>query len=297
MNRSVTTSNGRPDLSAGVDMSREQSIWARAGLIAYALGGGVAIFVFGTPYFELTAANDSPIFNSVLVAVFASLTFVLRRRVGSHFATFSYALFVASSAMLAMVVGPFNWIITADVGSVEHATQDKLAQFLSVVPVILVITWFAKRPWQSIYLQRGLIKRWLPFGLGSFVVVAVVITLVALGAGIEAEELASVAPWILVFAALNACMEELWFRGVFLRPYSAGIGPMAAVLVTAVIFGLAHVDATYLAEGDNLWFVALVVALGIVTAWAMRWANALWGAVLFHMGLDLVVVLILLGVI
>lgn len=293
----VTTSEAEPGGPLTAADRPKASGWGRFGLIAYALIGGVAIFVGGTPYFELTAANDNAIYNAALVGFFGLLTLLLRhRQAHSPFVTTSYALFVASSAMLALVVGPFNWMVTAENGSVEQATQDKLAQFLSVVPVILLVTWATKRSRQSIYLQKGLPKRWLPFGLGSLVIAAIVITVVALATGIKGNELISASPWILAFAALNAVMEELWFRGIFLRPYTAGMGTLSAVLVTAVIFGLAHVDATYLSEGENLWFVLLVIGFGIVTAWAMRWADTLWGAALFHMGLDLVVVLQLLDI-
>jgi membrane protease YdiL (CAAX protease family) len=34
-----------------------------------------------------------------------------------------------------------------------------------------------------------------------------------------------------------------------------------------------------------------VIGLGLVLAWAMRWADSLWGSVLFHMGLDLLIIL------
>lgn len=47
-----------------------RSRWAGVGLIGFTLGGGMAIFVGGTPYFELTTANDSPLYNAVLVAAF-----------------------------------------------------------------------------------------------------------------------------------------------------------------------------------------------------------------------------------
>lgn len=222
---------------------------------------------------------------------------MLRHRpVQSSYATCSYALFVAASAMLVAVIGPFNWLVTAESGSVEEATQGKLAEFLAVVPVILLITWATRRSRQLLYLQRGLPKRWLIFGLGSFSIAAIVISGVALASGISSETLIPASPWILAFAALNAFMEELWSRGIFLRSYAAGMGGVAAVLVTAVIFGLAHVQATYLSAGEYLGFTSLVVVLGIVMAWAMRWADTIWGAVLFHMGLDLVVALELLEV-
>jgi membrane protease YdiL (CAAX protease family) len=69
------------------------------------------------------------------------------------------------------------------------------------------------------------------------------------------------------------------------------MGGAQAVVVTALIFAVAHIGATYLASlGELVFLVFGALAIGVVAAWAMRWADALWGSVLFHMGLDLLVV-------
>jgi membrane protease YdiL (CAAX protease family) len=61
--------------------------------------------------------------------------------------------------------------------------------------------------------------------------------------------------------------------------------------VTGAVFGAAHVGATYVSAGEQLFFAALVAGLGILLALATRWGDSLWGAVLFHTALDFVVVL------
>lgn len=263
----------------------------RAGPVAFALVGGAVIFVGGTPYFNLTPANDSPVYNAALVAAFWLLTRLWERREQmANYAVAARALFVAEAAMLTLVVGPFNWLVTGDDDSLQQALQDKLAQFLSVVPVVLLLTLADRRPWSCIYLQKGLTKRWLTFGLGSLMVCGTGVSFVALAGGASATDLAWVAPGVIAFAALNALMEELWFRGILLRPFEVGMGAGAAVAVTALIFGAAHVGATYVSPAEQLLFAAIVVGLGAILAWATQWGNALWGAVLFHMGVDLIVV-------
>lgn len=192
--------------------------------------------------------------------------------------------------MFVLVLGPFNWLVTLDDESYRHALQDKLAQSLAVVPVILAFTWGGRRPWGSIYLQWGRSRRWLVLGLSTFGIGATTIVAIAVATGISPASLAAAAPWIVAFAALNATMEELWFRGIFLRPYAATMGPWTAIVVTAMVFGAAHVGATYVSAGEQLAFAVLVAALGFALAWAMRWADSLWGAVLIHIALDLVVV-------
>ena len=265
---------------------------SRAGLVGFTVTGGVAIFVLGTPYFELTPANDNPWYNAAVVAVFGLLAPALNRRPSlAAYAACNHALLIAATSMLVLVIGPFNWLITAAEGTARHAVHDKLAQFLAVVPVILIFTWAGRHSWGWIYLQKGLLKRSLAFGLSSLAVLAVAMAIAAGVAGIGAAALLAAAPLVVVFAALNAVMEELWFRGIFLRPYSATMGGAAAVVVTSLIFGVAHIGATYISSGERLLFVAVVFALGLILAWAIRWADNLWGAVLFHLGLDLVVIL------
>jgi len=264
----------------------------RLTIIALALVGGVAIFVVGSPYFELTGWNDDPVYNGVVAAVFGLLTLSVRNRPAlESLRLCCHAMFVAATAMFVMVVGPFNWIVTLDDESYRHAVQDKTAQFLAIVPVILVLTWAAGRSWSWLYLQTGRAKRWLTLGLSTLVIGATLVTIVAFADGIAAWDLISAAPWILAFAALNAVMEELWFRGVFLRPYIRGMGVTSAIIVTGVVFGAAHVGATYVSAGQQLMFAALVAGIGIVLALSVRWGDSIWGAVLIHITLDLVVVL------
>jgi membrane protease YdiL (CAAX protease family) len=77
-----------------------------------------------------------------------------------------------------------------------------------------------------------------------------------------------------VFASLNAVMEELWFRGIFLRPFSEVMGGTQAVVVTAIIFAAAHVAATYTnSVGEQLLLVSLAIAIGFEAGWAMRWGQ------------------------
>lgn len=193
--------------------------------------------------------------------------------------------------MWALVIGPFNWIITAHSDTAEGAFQDKLAQFLAVVPVILLVTWAAGRSRKSLYLVRGHMTRWLSIGVPAVLMGAVVITLIAMADGAGLGAMVEIAPWVLGFAALNAFMEELWFRSVFLQPYAEHLGAATAIGVTAIVFGGAHVEATYISDTSQIPFALLVVALGVVLAWIMRWARSIWGAVLFHIALDLVVAL------
>ncbi len=262
---------------------------SQLGPILLALVGGAVIFVLGTPYFELfESTNDSEVFNGAVTAALGALWFAVRRR-DDGYSVVTSALFVAAAAMWVLVIGPFNWLITADAGTVEEAFQDKTAQFLCIVPVVLALSWAMGRSRQSLYLETGRPRRWLPFGTVAIVVGAVIVTLVAMADGADFSEVLDVAPWMLGFAAMNAFMEELWFRSVFLKPYVEKFGATVAIWVTAIVFGISHVEATYISDARQIPFALLVAALGALLAWTMRWGRSIWGAVLLHMALDFVV--------
>ena len=102
------------------------------------------------------------------------------------------------------------------------------------------------------------------------------------------DRLMSLAPWILLFVAANAFMEELLFRGLFLGRYEPLIGKWLAILSTALAFTLAHVQVTY---APNLWgFLLVTFGLSIGWGWLMQKTGSLWGSALFHAGADLLII-------
>ena len=64
----------------------------------------------------------------------------------------------------------------------------------------------------------------------------------ALGAALPVGALGGVAAAGIIFAVLNATLEEMVFRGVLFDAFSARWGLPAAVGGTAVLFGLAHLN-------------------------------------------------------
>ena len=264
---------------------------SRAALFVLLLVGGQLIFVFGSPYFTVFPTNDNALFSAALVAAFGLLALAFRQRPSlAHYAPPVYALFVAAAANLALVIGPLNRFLSAT-EPYRQMTQDKVVQFLTVVPVLVLLSWLARRDLGWIYVQRGRPRRWLPFGLVSLAVCAGVMTWMVLSSGMSVNDLLAAAPWIMTFVVANAIMEELWFRGVFLRPYEAGVGWAGAVVVTALTFGVSHMNVTYFESAVGLVFGLGVIGLGLVLAWAIRWGDSLWGSVLFHMGMDLLIIL------
>ena len=251
---------------------------------------GLSIFLFGVPYHSTFPTNGNLFYASALTLSFLAATFLVGRSARWRvFRPVAYAFFIASCANWLLTIGLFNFIIQTDDPMKDIAT-DKLAQFLAIVPAILVLTKIGGKDLGSIYLQRGNLKRGLIFGLSSFVFFAIVAIFMPQESELTLDMALASLPWILLFVFANAMMEELWFRAIFLRKYDRFLGIGPAVLLTALIFGLSHIPATYVSAGQALMFGLLVFVLGLVGAYAMQKSDSIWGPILFHAGYDLVVI-------
>jgi membrane protease YdiL (CAAX protease family) len=105
------------------------------------------------------------------------------------------------------------------------------------------------------------------------------------------EELLPLWPWILLFVLSNGFMEELLYRGIFLKQYENFLGKGPSVILTAIVFALMHTQVTYVAQ--MIQFLVIVLILSLVWGILIQKSDSLWGAVLFHAAADC---LILLGV-
>jgi membrane protease YdiL (CAAX protease family) len=129
------------------------------------------------------------------------------------------------------------------------------------------------------------------FGGVSFLVFAVVAYVILLTSGGYPSPNGRTLLLVLLWAFANSIVEELWFRAVFLEAYQRVIGRTAAILVTSAVFGASHVFATYGFPGGPIVFGIVVFALGAVGAYSMSKTESLIGAVRFHAGYDLTIIL------
>ena len=249
--------------------------------------GGLAVFVLGNPYYSVFPTNRNQAYTLALALVFLVAAVALRRsRALARYAPSAYALFIASAAVLFLNTGLLN-IRVAATDAVQDIALDKLGQFLHVVPVILVLTLLARDDLKSLFIAKGNLKAGLVFGGVSFVLWAVLAYLIQSGARGFPELTPRAVGYVLLFIFCNSVMEELWFRAIFLKRYRAVIGRAAAIVVTSLVFGASHVNATYEFPGGGAVFGVVVFLLGVVGAYSIFKTKSLLGAVLFHAGYDL----------
>jgi len=268
--------------------------------------GGLMIFLLGNNWNSVFPTNDSTLYKWSLPVLFLVLAVALRR--SKRFQEcwkIAFALFIASFAnVLNWHLG--NWLaplLPVAASKAQEIAVDKLAQCIPVVLSILLLTRLAGDDLGSIFLKKGNLRWGLRFGLISFGIFAVIFAVIAVlqsnapsregltAAGMPLAAIVAAIPWILAFAFANAFMEELWFRGIFLRKLSPILGASASVLVTALVFGSLHFGATYIAPVERVIFAIVAFGLGLVNGFVMLKTDSIWGSVLFHAGYDLIIII------
>jgi len=252
---------------------------------------GCAVFVFGNPYYRVFATNWNQTYNLLLAGGFLFLTIIFSQVSSlSRFRPAAYAFLMASVALVVLKAGFFNLPIKAT-NDLQEIAIDKASQFLHIVPVILLMTLLARQTPGSIFLQTGRLKQGLVFGIISFILFAALSTLIYRGNPEFLQLVFKNIPWLLLFVLGNSIMEELWFRAIFLQPFDSLVGRTGAIIITALVFGLSHINATYEFPGGPAVFGVVVFVLGAVGAHAMLKDKSLIGPVLFHAGYDLLIIL------
>ena len=145
----------------------------------------------------------------------------------------------------------------------------------------------------DLYLQKGKVKLGLLLGLGTFIAAAA--TAVPSGQllfKLDPVKLAGWQNWIgwlLLFVLANGFMEELLFRGLFLKKLEPLLGEFFASLTIAVVFSALHFGVGY--TSDQWMFQVILLLLAMAFAAVMQKTRSLWPAALFHAGMDISVML------
>ncbi len=134
------------------------------------------------------------------------------------------------------------------------------------------------------YLAKGRLGLGSIVGTVGFAAFAALAFVPVLGRPGGANQLLSLAPWILTFVLANGFAEELLFRGLFLRGYETFLGKRWSNLLAASAFTLLHVQATYVPE--LAVFLPVLFVLALTWGWLMQKTGSLWGSALFHAGAD-----------
>lgn len=233
------------------------------------------------------------IMQAVVVALLLGVTLWLRRSTsGRSYWPVFYAFFVGGMAVLVSTV--LSGSLLALFGKPDPPTDPQgvaLANFsmsLLRVAVILVLMAIVGTEWGSIYLHKGRLGLGLAIGIPGFLVLAVwgLMPIAAQPDGVNL--LLSLLPSILLYILSNAFMEELLFRGIFLKRYEAFLGKGLALWLATLVFTVAHYQAGYVV--NSILFLVQLLPFALAWGWLMQKSDGLWGSVLFHAGADCIII-------
>ena len=95
--------------------------------------------------------------------------------------------------------------------------------------------------------------------------------------------------WILIFVFANGFMEELIFRGIFLKKLNLYMKPVWSIILTSICFAVPHLTVNY--APDVLYFFGIVFVLGIICGFAMHYTRSIISPMLIHAGADLLIII------
>lgn len=253
---------------------------------------GLLVFFINVTFRDLIPQKGGTILRIYLMAIFFASAILLRRnkRLSRYWQIF-FAFFIVS---IAVFLSPYVsnlglYIFSLEKNTLNGFTLYKFLEDSLIILFIIVLTRVSGGDMASIYLKKGNLKLGLIIGLTSFLFLSSLSVMQATTQNIGYEKLISLTPWILVIVLGDGFMEELLFRGLFLKKYASFLGAKLSILLTALIYTLAHLGVTFTAQLSE--FLIIVFLFGLVWGYIIQKTDSLWGSVLFHAGADTLIIL------
>ncbi len=254
--------------------------------------GGFLIFALTMTFVPVMPAWANYATRAGLLVVFGALWRVARD--GHRLSRFRPVFFAYFTAVLSLSLGFFFADRALELLRLTTHTPSgiavaKLVQASLIVVGILAVARICGESSASLYIRKGRLFLGLSVGVSTAAALLVLSLVQPAVRALGAARLMSLAPWMLLFVASNAFMEELLFRGLFLGRYEPLIGRWPAVLSTGLAFTLAHMQVKY--APDLVVFLLVTFGFSIAWGWLMQKTESLWGSVVFHAGADLLIIL------
>ncbi len=253
----------------------------------------VAVLFLGSSFFTTFWTNKNLVFQGSLSVIFLLAAIWCQREERLRpYSQAAYAFFMASFAtVVTLLIGSWSrtllaWFGLSDTTSPGMAVAKLYETAMICVPIV-VLTKLSGASLRSIYLQRGNLKWGLSIGTLVFFNFAGSAFLFFATRFTSADALGAALIWGLVFSIANGFMEELWLRGILLRPLQGSLGLGGAVLLTSIVFAAIHATATYLPPIAIPFYVANTFTLGLACGYLTNKTGSLWGATLIHAASDL----------
>lgn len=260
---------------------------------------GICVFIVFS-HMRPVLDRNADMFGRFLVSVVLLISALLARRT-NNLKKYWKILFAFFIAILTISIDYFiplsRWLIPFSPDHLQTPAGialDKLGSSMIIIGGIILFTIISGEKLSSLFLHDGNVRESLKIGIVAFLTVAFGSILIAQLFGaqdLSLERIIPWLPWILIFIAGNALNEELLFRGLFFKKLEPVLGRFLSNLVVAIPFVLHHTGVTY--TNDALVFLAYLLPLSLLWGHITQKTESLWGAVLFHAGTDIPIVLVI----
>ena len=256
--------------------------------------GGLIMIVF-SPWKPLLPKMDDFLGRVGLIVALLAAVFLIRKHDRyKKFGPVFYGLLVLAIAVSADWIFSkyqINYLGISDNTPAGWAFQ-KLNECMVIVSTVILLTIASRSSLGSIYIQKGNLKLGLAIGVITFTLAAIFSIPMATLFKAQNLNLARITPWIpwlLIFVLANATMEEILFRGLFLRKLEPFFGKFFSNLLIALVFTVIHGGAAY--TSDQYIFLVILLPLALACGYTMQKTDAVWGSILFHAGMDIPIIL------
>jgi membrane protease YdiL (CAAX protease family) len=224
----------------------------------------------------------------LLIALAAAFAFHSIPRLRSYW-RYAYIYFVAACAlMVSGYAGDWALILSGQaLQTVKGFTLLKLAEDVAIIGSIIFLLLIARDELKESYLSKGSLGLGLVIGLSSLLVFTAIGLSTTMTQGIGVENLRQLLPAYGLIALADGFMEELLYRGLFLKKLGRVIGDHWANIVTATVFTYVHLGVLFTASLPT--FLLIVFLLGLLWGWIMQRTGSLLAPALFHAGVDMLI--------
>jgi len=247
----------------------------------------LAVFMLNMTFAGIMPANVMMISRVVLIFLFFIIWRLYRRKKQTNVKNMAFILMVINLAFF--VVSFFTAVFwDLNLQSPKGIALAKLNDGFIISLVLILSFLFGGFKLKDIFIAKGKLSLGLITGIITFSIMGF-LALNNPQNPINSEFLVKNIFWILLFIFANAFMEELLFRGIFIKQLNNFLKPVWTIILTAVVFAAAHLQVTY--TEDVLFFSAIVLILGLIWGFLMHYTKSIIASVLFHAGADLMIII------
>ena len=200
-----------------------------------------------------------------------------------------FAFFTVSVGLLAAhyLIWFRQFLPVVDPDSPQGWAISKIFEAVPITLSIIFLSWVNKETPRSLYLTGGRPVRSLLYGLAASSL-GLIQYVVMMGTSVSLSQLMIWIPWLAIFSVSNSVMEELMFRGLFLRKYGELFGDKYSLVFISVFFSLFHaVLLPFMGMTMTVMFILFLFVQGYTWGYIIQKTNNIWGAVLAHAVADM----------